>query len=388
MKYRTGFVTNSSSASYSVAIKIEDRKNRSFEMDVSTYSGYPYYKDTTDGCDIHPEGSMSLSYQVPYAFERENPLDSPSLASLRKLSQLLLDSITIHGYGYSYDWWRTKQSEEYFYNHWLRERLAEAAAACIPEFDVVLPKFDYSVYVHELAAKGKVMLDDSTSDYGKRVDNICEGWRFAIAGTPQIYHDRYFLEEYICEHGGAVDSLMGNETDFLILCNNPNDDPFGELFWRDEYKKHDFRWGAWAGDTDDEPGSFEDFLRSFEYPEFLLDKYYESPVDNGYSESWGYVIYNSAFAIPEAEFVRRFDPARERGEGMTVSEAYPLLIIRLEQVCKSRGIDPKELSTVTYRYKVNTFGDSCYELGYYWKDEGVTIDLSNGKIKQRWHKMN
>jgi len=387
MKYRTGFVTNSSSASYSVSIKIEDREKRSFEVEVSTYGGYPYYVDTRDGCGIHPKGSESLSYNVPYAFQWANPSDSPNLDSLHRLSRLLLDSVTIHGYGYSYDWWRSRQSEDYFHSRWLRERLAEAAAKGIPEFDIVLPKFDCTEYLYSLKSQGKVMLDDSTSDYGRRVDNICEGWRFAIAGTPQIYHGCYYLEEYICEHGGEVDRLMGNETDFLIWCNNPDDDPVGEPFWLDEYKKHEFKWGAWARDVDDEPGSFEDFLMSFKYPGFRFEKYFETPVDSDYTELCGLQIDYSDFVISEADFVRRFDPQRERGVGMSVSDAYPLLIMRIEQECKSRGIDPKELRTVTYNFRVNTFGDSCYELGYYWKDEGVIIDLKSGKAK-RWHKMN
>lgn len=61
-------MTNSSSASYSVTIQLEDRKKHSLEVKISTYDGYSYYEDTKDGCGIYPEGSKSLSYIVPYVF--------------------------------------------------------------------------------------------------------------------------------------------------------------------------------------------------------------------------------------------------------------------------------------------------------------------------------
>ncbi|MBQ6390137.1 MAG: hypothetical protein IJH88_00770 [Eggerthellaceae bacterium] len=317
MKYRTGFVTNSSSANYSVTITLEDRKKRSLEMKVSTYGG-PYYKDTRDGCDINPARSASLGYYVPYVFQRSDPSSfPPDLGSLRNLSRLLLGSITFYGYGYSYDWWRTRESEEYFHKHWLRERLAEAAEEGVPGDDLDLSDFNYEYYLAELRGRGVVMLTDDTSQYGKRVDNICGGWRFAIAGTPRIYCDRDYLEDYIREHGGEVDRLMDTKTDFLIWCNNLNGDPVGEPFWQDEYEDHEGRWGIWAGFDnngpagdapdgfvnngpagdapegfgDDEsgddpeskepkgfepdsngPGSFEGFLQSFEDPESRFEE--------------------------------------------------------------------------------------------------------------------
>jgi len=398
MKYRTGFVTNSSSASYSVTIALEDRKKHSFEVEVSTYDGHPYYVDTKAGCDIHPEGSKSLSYHVPYIFQKSDPSSfPPDLGSLRNLSKLLLGSVTSYGYGYSYDWWRTRKSEEYFRKRWLRERLAEAAEEGIPGDDLDLSDFNYDYYLAELRGRGVVMLNNDTSKYGKHVDNICGGWRFAIAGSPRIYFDRDDLEDYIREHGGEVDELMGSQTDFLIWCNNPNYDPIGKPFWQDEYKEREGQWGIWAGFSEDEPddpdpgdpepGSFEGFLQSFADPEARFEEYFEGPVDSGYTGFRGWNVYCSDFVISEAEFVRRFDPQRERNRGMTVGDAYPLLVMRLEQLCKSRRIDPNDLRTVTYHFRINTFGDSCYELGFYWKDEGITINLRNGKAK-RWHKMN
>ena len=405
MKYRAGFVTNSSSANYSVTITLEDRKKHSLEMEVSTYDG-PYYKDTRDGCDINPEGAASLGYHVPYVFQKSDPSSfPPNLGSLRNLSRLPLGSVTSYGYGYSYDWWRTRESEEYFRKRWLRERLAEAAGEGIPGDDLDLSDFSYEYYLAELRGRGVVMLNNDTSKYGKHVDNICGGWHFAIAGTPRIYSGRDYLEDYICEHGGEVDERMSTKTDFLIWCNNPSDDPVGRPFWQDEYEDREGQWGIWAGFDDggsagdapdgfgngepggSELGSFEDFLQSFEDPESRFEEYFEGPVDSGYTGFRGWNVYCSDFVISEAEFVRRFDPQRERNQGMAVSDEYPLLVMRLEQVCKSRGIDPNELRTVTYHYRINTFGDSCYELGFYWKDEGITIDLKNGKSK-RWHKVN
>ena len=422
MKYRTGFVTNSSSANYSVTITLEDRKKRSLEMKVSTYGG-PYYKDTRDGCDINPARSASLGYYVPYVFQRSDPSSfPPDLGSLRNLSRLLLNSVTSYGYGYSYDWWRTEEGEEYFCKHWLRERLAEAAEEGVPGDDLDLSDFNYEYYLAELRGRGVVMLNDDTSKYGKCVDNICGGWRFAIAGSPSVYSGRDHLEDYIYEHGGEVDERMGNQTDFLIWCNNPYDGPIGKPFWQSEYEDREGQWGIWAGFSEDEPGdpdpggdepdnpepgggepgdlgpggdepdnpepgSFEGFLQSFEDPESRFEEYFEGPVDSGYTGFRGWNVYCSDFVISEAEFVRRFDPQQERDKGMTIASAYPLLVMRLEQVCKSRGIDPNELRTVTYHFRINTFGDSCYELGFYWKDEGVTINLKNGKAN-RWCKMN
>ena len=195
---------------------------------------------------------------------------------------------------------------------------------------------------------------------------------------------------------------MGNQTDFLIWCDNPYDDPVGKPFWQSEYEDREGQWGIWAGFSEDEPGdlgpggdepdnpepgSFEGFLQSFADPESRFEEYFEGPVDSGYTGFRGWNVYCSDFVISEAEFVRRFDPQQERDKGMTIASAYPLLVMRLEQVCKSRGIDPNELRTVTYHFRINTFGDSCYELGFYWKDEGVTINLKNGKAN-RWCKMN
>ena len=387
MKYRTGFVTNSSSASYSVTITLEDRKKHSLALNISTYDGYSYYEDTRDGCGIYPEGSKSLSYIVPYVFQRSDPSSfPPELGSLRNLAKLLLSSVNIYGYGYSYDWWRSRDAQEYFKNRWLKERLLEVKAGNISEDEIDVSDFDFEYYLAVLKNQGIVMLDNDTSDYGKHVDNICEGWRFAIAGEPSIYFGRGDLEEYIFEHGGEVDECMGNETDFLISCVNPSKDLAGEPFWQDEYKEREGQWGIWRERDNDEHGDFADFLESFDYPDRHFELFFDES-DDVFAELSRWDVSCKDFVISEAEFVRRFDPQRERDKGMKVIKAYPLLIMRLEQVCKNRGINPDDLSTITYHYRINTFGDSCYELGFYWKDEGITIDLRNGKAK-RWHKMN
>lgn len=403
MKYRTGFVTNSSSANYCITLNVEGTAGEHAKILVHTYDGDPWYEDTEDGCENHDRRARVLSYHVNHAVNRADACED-----VRELSDALLSAIREYGWGLNHDWWQEPVNGKFFKESWRKERLLEARAKGAEEDAVDCSSYDFHEYIDELRSRGR-KLEKFSPDYPSwimanampnfrwqwyrdLIDNICRGWRFAIVGTPCIYESRAELESYIVEHGGAVDDRVQATTDFVIYCLDGRAlpaaywtfDVFGESEDLENHLPDDdeyygaYEWKCYEPEKDEGLCDLQDYCDSFE---FVDDDYFAFLFKDALGDALKYLDV-SYFVIPEHEFIRRFDPEREREDWMPYDVAHPIIAHRFAQVLESRGITPKNLKAVSYKRHISTFGDSTRLLGFYDSDRGTDIEYDGGHSHQ------
>ena len=416
MKLRSDFVTNSSSANYCVTLRVEGNAREHAEIDIHTYDHRPWCEDTEQGCKNYDRQARALSYRINNSVATAKELDDT-----RELSDALLSAVHEHGWGVSHDWWQERENRSYFHARWYRDRLLEARSTGAEESAADSWTFDFDAYVDELRSKGKMLegmqpkyppgiMTNAMDNFRLRwyrdlTDNICQGWSFAIDGWPSIYQGKEELETYIVEHGGTVDDSVKSTTDFVICCEDGEWDGYydDETWVGFGYKPYwtfdvcgdlgnleqhltdcdalvSYEWKSFEGELDD-IGSIEDFCESFRVDEGCFDHLFREALGDIVSEGLLDVSY---FVIPEHEFVRRFDPTREKHDGMTYSVAHPIIAQRFAQVLKSSDITPENLETVTYERHISSFGDSIHLLGFDVSDRGTDVEYDDDGRASWW----
>lgn len=395
MKMRTDFVTNSSSANYSVTLALDGDAGEHAEIRVHTYDSHPWYEDTDKGCENYDGQARALSYHVNDAVARAKDCEG-----VRELSDALLSAVREYGWGVSHDWWQERENRNCFYARWYRDCLLEAQRTGIEESEADPWTFDFDAYVAELKAQG-MMLEESQPKYPSGimanamdnfrlrwycdlVDNICRGWSFAIVGEPRIYEDLDELESYIACHGGVVDDCVEATTDFVIFCGDGQaQENGGEVYWTfdvcgdteslERYLTEpdtqvSYEWKRYEGADNCDA---VDYCRSFELTDGCFDALFEDALGDIVS---GGELDVSSFVIPEHEFVRRFDPEREKSEWMPFDVAHPIIAHRFSQVLEDRDITPENLAAVSYERHIGTFGDSRRLLDFDESERGTEVE--------------
>ena len=405
MKFRTGFVTNSSSANYCVTLSVDGTAGEHAEIKIHMYNRHPWYEDTDDGCENYDRRARALSYRV------NDDVDcAGSCRNARELSDSLLSAIREYGWGLSHDWWKERANWKYFYWRWVRDRLLEARAKGLEETGVDYSPysdlFDFEEYIDELRSRGKRlegfspeypphMMENEKSEFSRSwyqdlAENTCRGWSFAIVGMPRIYASRKELESYIVEHGGTVDKPVRATTDFVIYCDDGLAQLDGnEMYWTfvvydglpdmepytpDEDLDESYEWQCYEDEGDGFCG-LEDYCCSYEFDEDSFGHLFEDALGDILEK-----VDVSYSVIPEHEFIRRFDPQREKTGGMPYDVAHPIIAHRFAQVLESRGIAPQNLKTVTYERHISSFGDSTRLLGFYESDRGTKVEYDEDSV--------
>lgn len=407
MKTRTDFVTNSSSANYCVTLKLDGGAGHHAEIEVHTYDSHPWYEDTDEGCKNYDGRARALSYHVNDAVARAKGCESA-----RELSDALLSAVREYGWGVSYDWWQERENWSYFQARWYRDHLLEARETGVEESREKPWTFDFDKYVAELRSQGKMLeglqpkypsriLAEEMGDFRRRwyrkfVENICGGWSFAIVGEPRVYESLEDLESYIIGHGGTVDDRVETTTDFVIFCDDGRAQADGgEAYWTfDAYGDTDnlerdltepgtqvsYEWKRYEGADDGFCGTL-DYCSSFVLTEGCFDSLFEDAFGDIVSDG---VLDVSYFVIPEHEFVRRFDPEREKSDWMPIDVAHPIIAHRFAQVLESRDITPENLEAVSYERHIGTFGDSRRLLGFYDSERGTDVEYGDDGRASWW----